>query len=105
MGWFLSKKARKLLLLQPLLQSRRRSLRNKGLDRDLDHIPANADIRDISTDAIHAGGDKGEAGRGALVVRKRSGDEATALKAAVRDASWPLRSTLKAVSTSSPVLH
>jgi hypothetical protein len=41
----------------------------------------------------------------ALVVRKRSGDEATVLKAAVRDASWPLRPTLKAVSTSSPVLQ
>jgi hypothetical protein len=41
----------------------------------------------------------------ALVVRKRNGDEATALKAAVRDVSCPLRPTLKAVSTSSPVLQ
>jgi hypothetical protein len=59
------------------LHSSRSSLRNKGLDRDLDHIPANADIRDVSADAVHAGGDKGEAaGAGGEETQRRRGHRA-----------------------------
>jgi len=59
------------------LHSSRSSLHNKGLDRDLDHIPANADIRDVSADAVHAGGDKGEAaGAGGEETQRRRGHRA-----------------------------
>lgn len=60
-----------------LLRSSRSGLRNECLDRDLDHIPANAHVRDIPAGAVHAGGDNGEAGgAGGEEAQRRRGDGA-----------------------------